>query len=73
MTAFVRSDPHDMVNNDEEGEEGRSKEQPVKDGDGTVEAEGNVKAEPGTKLQARRHTREEEYHRLNSTYALFNS
>ena len=30
---------------DEEGEEGRSKEQPVKDGDGTVEAEGNVKAE----------------------------
>ena len=32
-----------------------------------------LSAEPGTKLQARRHTREEECHRLNSTYALFNS
>ena len=48
---------------DEVVEEGGSKEQPVKDGDGTVkpEAEGDVKAEPGTKgtkPQARRQTRE---------------
>ena len=43
---------------EEEGEEGGSKEQPVKDGDGTVKAEGEVKAEPGTKPQARRQSRE---------------
>jgi structural maintenance of chromosome 4 len=49
-------------NSDEEEEdevgEGGSKEQPVKDGDGIVEAEGVVKAEPETKPQARRQTRE---------------
>jgi structural maintenance of chromosome 4 len=44
---------------DEEGEEGLSKEEPAKDGNETVEAEGDVvKAEPGTKPQARRQTRE---------------
>ena len=41
---------------DEEGEEGGSKEQPVKDGEGTVKAEGDVKAEPETK--PRRQSRE---------------
>jgi len=35
-----------------------SKEQPVKDGNGIVEAEGDVKAEPETKPQVRRQTRE---------------
>ena len=57
----VSSDSDDEE--DEEGEEGGSKEQPIKDGNGAVEpeAEGDVKAEPGTegtKLQARRQTRE---------------
>ena len=50
------SDSDDEV--DEEGEEGVSKEQPVKDGDGIVEAEGDVKAEPEAKPQARKQTRE---------------
>ena len=43
---------------DEVGEEGMSKEQPVKDGDAIVKAEGDVKPEPETKPQARRQTRE---------------
>ena len=46
---------------DEEDEEGGSKEQPVKeskDDDGTVQAEGDVKAEPGTNPQARKQARE---------------
>ena len=42
----------------EEGGEGASKEQPVKDGDAMVEAEGDVKPEPETKPQARRQTRQ---------------
>ena len=53
------SDSDDDEEENEEGEEGGSKEQPVKDGNGTVEAaEVDVKAEPGTKPQARRQSRE---------------
>jgi structural maintenance of chromosome 4 len=44
---------------DEEGEEGVNKEEPAKDDNGTVEAEGDVvKAEPGAKPRARRQSRE---------------
>ena len=55
---LIPSSDSDDEEEDEEGEEGGSKEQPVKDGDGVVEAEGDVKAEPGTKPHARRQTRE---------------
>ena len=56
---FKKRPPSDSDDDeeDEEGEEGESKEQPVKDGDGTVEAEGKVKPEPGTKPEVPKPTR----------------